>query len=353
VGSDVGGDKVMKLLKPYLFALLSIIGTSCNRSTVKIDPAFYYWKTTYYSSPEVRHFLSDLQIHKLYMRFFDVDWNTDMNGAYPVAEIHFASGPDTTLQIIPVVFITNRTMEKISVPEINGLSKKIVTKVNTLAEDQGISFSELQLDCDWTEKTRDRYFLLIKSIRTQLHETGKVISATVRLHQVKYPKITGVPDVDRAMLMFYNMGKLDPQTNLNSIYNECDAATYTKAIKNYPLHLDVVLPCFSWAVHIRENKVIGLLNKITEQDLNLTNFTVFGKKKFKVNTSFFFHGEYLMKEDVLKLEEMSPALLSKATRQLERSMGKENRTVAIFDLDSVNIMRYEKENFQEIYNSFR
>jgi hypothetical protein len=335
-----------------LLVLLLFMDAGCNRSTVKIEPSFYYWKTTYSSSAAVQQFLSDLHVNKLYLRFFDVDWSNEQEAAHPVAEIQFISKPDPMLQIIPVVFITNRTLEKSNDIEMNDLSKKILAKVNSISKSQQIPFSELQLDCDWTEKTRARYFSLISSIRTQLHGSGKQLSATLRLHQVKYPDITGVPDVDKAMLMFYNMGKLDSKANRNSIYNEQDAAAYTAAIKNYPLHLDVVLPCFSWAVHIRQNKVIGLLNKITARDLNLTNFTSIGQERFKVNASFFYKGNYLMKEDVLRIEEITPALLSIATRQLVRSIKKENRTVAIFELDSINTMRYEKENFHEIYNCF-
>jgi hypothetical protein len=342
----------MKLLRLGLFVLLVTAGAGCNRSTIKITPAFYYWKTTYAVSPASQHFLSGLTIHKLYMRFFDVDWNNEAGAAYPVAAIQFASKPDPSLHIVPVVFITNRTLENSNDTMMHSLSEKILTKVNSIARKQGIVFSELQLDCDWTEKTRERYFSLIRFTRAQLKKNGKRISVTVRLHQVKYPGITGVPDVDDAMLMFYNMGKLDPHANHNSIYNEQDASTYTTAIKNYPLHLDVALPCFSWAVHIRENRVIGLLKKVNKGDLNLTNFTSIGDGRFKVNNSFFYRGTYLMKADVLKLEEMTPALLSMASRQLARNIKKENRTVAIFDLDSINLMRYEKENFEETYDNF-
>jgi hypothetical protein len=352
MGSNAWGDEMRKPFTPLLFVLVLIIGAACNHPAVKVDASFYYWKTTYSSSAAVQQFLSDLHVNKLYLRFFDVDWSNEQQGAHPVADIQFASKPDPMLQIIPVVFITNRTLEKSSDVEMSDLSKKILAKVNSISSNQRLSFSELQLDCDWTEKTRARYFSLIRSIRTHLHAVGKQISVTLRLHQVKYPTITGVPDVDHAMLMFYNMGKLNSQTNRNSIYNEQDASAYTAAIKNYPLHLDVVLPCFSWAVHTRQNKVIGLLNKITEQDLNLLNFTSLGKERFQVNKSFFYKGNYLMKEDVLRIEEITPALLSIATKQLVRSIKKENRTVAIFDLDSINTIRYEKENFQEIYNSF-
>ena len=80
-----------------------------------------------------------------------------------------------------------------------------------------------------------------------------MLSATIRLHQVKYYKQAGIPPVDRGMLMFYNMGKLNALTAENSIYNSNDAAGYIETVDDYPLKLDLALPAFSWAVHFRNS----------------------------------------------------------------------------------------------------
>lgn len=333
--------------------LIGALFLACNRKETEITPAFYYWKTTFDIPPALHSFINDLKIKKLYLRFFDVDWNNDEKKAAPIGIIHFNAPPDPSLAIVPVVYITNRTMEKVTGYEIQLLAQQIFDQVRSIANQQKIAFSELQLDCDWTEKSKENYFQLITSLKERLHASGKLISVTVRLHQVKYPMRSGVPNVDRAMLMFYNMGKLQTANSKNSIYNEVDAGKYTVAIKNYPLKLDVVLPCFSWAIHSRDTKVIGLLPKLMEKDFNLINFTLTGENTYKVNEPLFFQGEYLMKNDLLKLETITPELLLKNARQLSENIKIEERTVALFDLDSINVMRYEKENFEEAYNCFR
>lgn len=349
MGSGAGGDGVMKVIR---FLLILLLFAACTKQEMKTQPAFYYWKTTYSHSPFLSQFLNDLNIKKLYLRFFDVDWNNEQREAMPVGELHFNSAPDTALAIVPVVYITNKTFEKITDPQTEQLAQHIYNKVQTMAGDQHISFSELQLDCDWTEGTRENYFQLIRLLKQRLHAAEKRISVTVRLHQVKYPSRTGIPEADQGMLMFYNMGQLQSRQHRNSIYNEQDAGKYTAFIQKYPLHLDVVLPCFSWAVHLRDNKIIGLLNKVSEHDFNLINFTSTGENTYSVNAPLFFRGEYLMKNDLLKLEQVTPQLLVKAAKQLASHMKVEERTVAIFDLDSINVVRYEKENFEEAYNCF-
>ncbi len=75
-----------------------------------------------------------------------------------------------------------------------------------------------------------------------------VLSATIRLHQVKYFETTGVPPVKSGMLMFYNTGDLENPSEENSILNIETAELYLSGLEDYPMQLDIVLPLFSWAV---------------------------------------------------------------------------------------------------------
>ena len=65
---------------------------------------------------------------------------------------------------------------------------------------------EIQLDCDWNSSTQKKYFNLIEEMKLYPTWENIVWSATIRLHQLKYPKQTGVPPVNKGVLMFYNMG---------------------------------------------------------------------------------------------------------------------------------------------------
>jgi hypothetical protein len=65
---------------------------------------------------------------------------------------------------------------------------------------------------------------------------------------VKYRERTGVPPVDRGMLMFYNMGRFSADPEARAIFDLESARRYLARISSYPLPLDLALPMWSWTV---------------------------------------------------------------------------------------------------------
>ena len=82
------------------------------------------------------------------------------------------------------------------------------------------------------------------------------LSATIRLHQVKYREETGVPPVDYGVLMYYNMGHISAM-GANSIYDRSTALRYLGKLREYPLPLDIALPMFAWGVHSADGQVLN------------------------------------------------------------------------------------------------
>ena len=154
----------------------------------------------------------------------------------------------------------------------NNIYKKIVAKLNLF---ETHTTKEIQLDCDWTKTTREKYFNLIEQMK-QLTEINKIeITTTIRLHQVKFFNKTGVPPIKRGMLMFYNMSDVSDNRTRNSIYDEGLAKKYLINFDKYPLDLDVVLPAFSWSCWFRNGKLKNLINNIKAKDLDLKVKTIF------------------------------------------------------------------------------
>jgi hypothetical protein len=341
----------IKYLLPVLIILLLL--SSCRSNYNKVDRGFYFWKTTWSVSPQEASRLHNLHISKIYLRLLDVDWDSRVSSAIPVGEIKFTQRPDPSFIIVPVVFITNKILLNSKVNESTQLADKIFNKINQIMNFNYIPYNELQLDCDWTESTRIKYFSIIKSLKDKLSKDHKIISATIRLHQVKYPERTGIPPVDRGALMFYNMGKIDAMDNKNSIYNKEDASHYVSFVKNYPIQLDVVLPLFGWIVHIRNNKVIELINGQMVDELPSDNkFKAFGKNSYISDDSFFLHGYYFMKGDILKIENADVSLCRNAADLVSPNLKHVSRTVSIFDYDSLKISKYNEKDFKNIYSLF-
>ena len=235
----------------------------------QLTKAFYYWKSEFSLSEYEKRALTQNDINKLYIRFFDVDWDPISNQAVPKAVVYFKENPPVAF--VPTVFITNRTLEKLSWGGIEELAKKVQQKIwqihrqHSQADipriDNSAKFSrntlhihELQIDCDWTLQTKAKYFELLNQLSKQLdanhsHFGYKVaLSATIRLHQIKFYRTTGVPPVARGMLMYYNMGDWKSPRTENSILDLNTASRYADYVSDYPLPLDVVLPLFRWAI---------------------------------------------------------------------------------------------------------
>lgn len=327
--------------------------SSCGRGTSNNQRAFYYWKTNFSLSAYEKQALHNLEIQKLYIRLFDVDWAPEVNDIIPVGEIKFSEKPPANIEIIPTVFITNRAMQNLKLQSIEVGAQKIMSQIEGICSKNSIPYNEVQIDCDWSDGTRVTYFTFLDNIKKHLHEQHKQISATIRLHQVKYAKRTGVPPVDRGMLMFYNMGKLESTTQRNSIYNKEDAGLYINYVHGYKLPLDAALPVFSQILQIREQKIVDLINKSFLYDIEHDNrFRKLPNGTYLVQNSFFLHGVYFMKDDILHVETITGDELLEASECLAGHLNKIKRTITLFDLDSLNLRNFNEKDIQQAFYFF-
>ena len=333
-----------------IFGLALLCMASCKRHfTNKPQRAFYYWRSEFTLSDKDVSYMENLGVSKLYLHFFDVSWNEDFGKVLPVDEMKFDSVAHNKFEYIPVVYITNKALEKTQADSINSLGKHILDEVEHIASVHNVKFKELQFDCDWTDDTQKKYFALLTFFHQDLKQKDMLLSATIRLHQVKYKEKTGVPPIDRGMLMFYNMGKINAEAGYNSIYNQRDADKYASYVKSYTLPLDVALPIFGWAVCIRNGKVTSILEK--SNDKNFADTAMFshgGNSIFVARKSFFFHGKYFMKNDTVKLEQVTPDICKDAADNVSGYLKDEPRTVTLFDYDSLYFSTYEKKDLEQV-----
>ncbi len=347
-------SRSLNYLKPFhliLFSLLIVV-TTCSQKKHHVHPAFYYWRTNFHLSASEINYLQATQVKKLYVKFFDVDWDPIRMLAVPKGVLSFNTLAPKDLEIIPTVFITNRTLLNSSKGSILSLSHNILKKLKAQREHLENPIREIQLDCDWTLKTRTKYFTLIRIIRKFLKARGIHISATIRLHQIKYYKRTGVPPVDRGMLMLYNMGKISASSTRNSILDLEIAKKYLTNFKEYPLKLDVALPLFSWAVLIRNNKIIRLINNVREKDLANSHFKKLGSHRYQTLKSHYFFKGYLYKNDVLRLETVPLDKIRQSAKMLSKLLENEYITIAFYHLDEEIIKHYDSKDLESIYRLF-
>lgn len=337
-----------------LISFLLIFLTACfsKKEPQQIIPAFYHWQTAVHLSDFEKEYLQQLGIEKLYLKFFDVD--VEDGQIIPKALIYGDSlaGILKNKTIVPTVFITNRTLQDISNSAILDLSKKIVDKINYLATENNLAFQEIQLDCDWTLTTKVAYFELIEKIRQQLPNTVK-ISATIRLHQIKFAEKTGVPPVDRGVLMYYNMGNLEDWTADNSILDNQIGQQYLKNMDSYPIALDLALPIFAWGVLFRDKRMIRLINDLRPIDLaDTSRFEMEDEMRFRIKKSSYFKGYYLYEGDQIRLENITQTNLEEAANLLSPILKTEQMNLVFYHLDSTNLATFPVENLKKIVHVF-
>ena len=344
-------SKSYSRLLMFLLAFFLLIATSC-KNTSTATTAFYYWKTGFQLNTGQQELLWNAGSNRLYIRFFDINWNDQTSKPYPDAIVQFYQ-PTERLTITPVIYIRNKTFELINDLSNDSLATHCNGLVSRLAAEQHINYTTLQVDCDWTLTTKDKYFTFLKLLKKV---SGCRIEATIRLHQVKFKQQTGVPPVDKGILMFYNMGKLNADLQQpNSIYNSADADKYISYLSTYPLPLNVALPVFSWSVHIRDGKAIQIYEQIGKKQLdNQTNFQLIKNDHcYRAKTSFFLKGVYIKQNDIFKLEEINIETLKTAAKQLAANLPQQqNRTIIYYELANLDLSAFKAETFNKISARF-
>lgn len=345
----------MKLLLPILAILCSL---ACSREQKKpLEPAFYCWETVFKPDSAAVTLLDSLQVNTLFVKILDIGKNASNGNIEPYARLEIQNTTQwKTRKIVPCVFITNEVFEGINTEKQAWLADKIATAARDFAP-----FTEFQVDCDWTAGTRAAYFSFLTLLRKKMPENVS-LSATIRLHQYKFPQKTGVPPVSRGMLMFYNTGDVDEDTERNSIFHPEDARIYLEgAPKQYPLPLDLALPLFSWAQVFRE----GELWKIIPGPLPLQEMRSGGKYRensplepfparlWEVQEGTFLGGHYLRPGDRLRVSEISQTLLLETAvlaRQLDLAP---DARLAFFHLGIARTEHFSAQQLDQVCKTVR
>lgn len=334
--------------------ICSILTAACHQKThKKITKAFYYWKTNFHLSDFEQQKLDSFDCKTLYVRFFDIDWNVETNEPQPVAVSRFNGAQNNTFSYIPVIFIEQEVLNKISIGGLEGFVKNFTNLLYEKCVQAKISPSEIQIDCDWTKNTKTKYFQLLSLCKKQPFFHGKTLSCTVRLHQLYYPQVSGLPPVDKGLLMCYNMGNLKLAGANNSILDLAVAKRYISNLQDYPLSLDVALPLFSWSLlYDNENRFTGILRGMAEKDLRNTElFEPAGKNLYRVRKDTLWQGYSLKRAEIIRHESCSPQDLYQLA-ELIAAKAQKVSTLIFYHLDSATVSKYNNNELEKIYHSF-
>ena len=288
----------MKTRSLLLMMLLLLAMIACekqsSRKTLERGNAVYYWRTDLRLDSAEKSFLAQYHINKVYCRYFDVVMNDD-GEPKPNATISFSDTLPDSIEIIPTVYITEDCMHETH----EGLAEKIVKRIQQMNETNDIkNVREIQIDCDYTSKSRKRYYQFLEEVRKFWGET---LSTTIRLHQLAME----VPPVDYGALMIYNTGDPRKWEERNPILDFRDVEPYLRRLDSYPLPLAAAYPVFQWTYTIQGVRV----DRTVEAEVIL-----------------------------------------QVKKAMESERGDLSNLIITYHLDKENIERYKPETYEEIYH---
>ena len=258
----------------------------------------YYWRTDLHFDSTERAFLKQHHINKVYCRYFDVVMSDDGTEPKPNATIAFTDTLPAGIELIPTVYITEDCMHK---PH-KDLAEKLVKRIMQMNETNHIgNVHEIQIDCDYTSKSRATYYQFLEQVRHHLSPTSYHLSTTIRLHQLSMP----VPPVDYGVLMVYNTGDPRKWQERNPILDYRDVYPDLNKLAQYQLPLAAAYPVYQWIRNIQNVRI---------------EHTVEAAELLKVKKA---------------LEKERPSL---------------SKDVITYHLETDNINRYKTETYEEIYH---
>ncbi|MDO4702891.1 hypothetical protein [Tannerella sp.] len=314
----------MTVKSKYLIGLflLALLAVGC-RDKHKHPVDFYYWKADVQIGETERNYFDSLACERLFIRLFDIDLQDGV--PVPVAKIKRFDATILPTEYVPVVFITNRTFADMTDEKIAELADHTLKLIRDIATvNRFPEIHEIKIDCDWTARTRNTYFRFLGILKKR---STKNISCTLRLHQIKDKKQTGVPPADKGYLMCYATSDPTGDASANSILDISLLKAYTRNINDYPLTFDVALPLYSWGIvtnHLGQKK---LVNGLSADDLQPPFFRQTGEHMFEVEQDCFLYGLYINKGFTVKLEEITPSLLTEAKHYLHQKIDHDYRIV--------------------------
>ena len=316
--------------------------------------SIYFWKTRFELGDYEQSFLKEHDIRRMYVRFFDVDDDTawpygQLNRIVPVATTQFITSKPDSVEIVPTVFITVRSISYIEHSEGGSkeAAQKIVRRVLNMADynDMG-PVKEVQLDCDWTESTQNAYFSLCKEVGNLLHKEGIILSSTIRLHQLR----TVAPPVDCGVLMLYNTGSLQSVSETNSIISRNEVAKYLRNKKmNYALPLDFAYPTYRWGLVFRDATFCGILHKSDFSDQSL--YTPQEDGTYMVARHHEVDGEFLTSGMSIRVENAPVATILEVKTLVDKSFPDMPHSNILYHLDSLNLTKYTPDEITSIYSN--
>lgn len=326
------------------FLCLIFILAGCRREQQPLE--FYFFRQTLDLSTAEINALKTFATHELVVKYFDV---TVKNGVpVPVAKLRVKSKPANGIKVIPLVYVSNEVMTAVTSADssyFRELASDVNALIRAISDSNDFKTDTVHIDCDWTLKSRDGYFLFLSFLK-QLSNNSLI--ATLRLHQIKYVRETGIPPADGYVLMLYNFGKISSTEN-NSIFNSTSYRPYLEGMHDYPKAFSLALPVFGWWVWSRNGKVMDLIPVTTLTQAQTTAFTIkVNRYTYSIKDKTILNDYIFRPGDLLRLEKPDMHQIIDAVKELKSSAPQPIPAIYLYELQEHYLENYTLEELREL-----
>jgi hypothetical protein len=315
--------------------------------------SFYHWRTGFAPTGLEREYLTQVPSSKVYIKAFNLSWDAFTNSERQHTVMKMK--PDSLKfmdEVVLSVFITDETF--LNMPEIQLEAMAARTAflldrtIKMFAKNSAVKVKALQIDCDWSAKSRDKYFAFLEAMRKEGANIGLTeLYATIHARHVIDTETLGVPPVDQAALIFYNMGTEEEITTNVSILNASFDKSYLKALSEYPLHLDLILPLSGWGVQYRDGYAVDLMTNLSIERLMTSNCCKASENNvFEVDSGMYVDYTAVYKGDKIQVKTISRDQVKKAAARLLDKMPDDARVI-YFHLDNSLLKKSSLQSLQD------
>ncbi|HRP00382.1 MAG TPA: hypothetical protein PLN54_13170, partial [Flavobacteriales bacterium] len=166
-----------RLLRWSPLLVLPVIALGFFRTPAKdpvVIPSAFRWKNSYWLEGGEEQAITRNGIQRVYHKLLDIDWNP-ANGAHPVSVVRIPyqwrnyserNGNWTDqVELVPCIYITNNTFLKLDDAGTDLLARNLLRKLRMELPEQ---VHGVLLDCDWSARTKDRFFRLTRIMNDSL-----------------------------------------------------------------------------------------------------------------------------------------------------------------------------------------
>ena len=337
----------MKYIKLIIFIL---IFSACSNN--KIEKGICFIESDFILPKKESKILLQSKIHKLYIKYFDIEWDKTKKQATFKNIVHFKDKPVRPFYIVPCIYIEKRMLNNSDIAFLEDLANKACIQILNLNEKYQLNENiiEIQIHYQWNNENLRNYLTFLKFINKNNLLEDKILTINIPLNQLQeLQNIKNLP-FEKGMLQCFNFQNSDNYNNQNSIFDLTEAEKYIDKINSCEFPLDFNLPSFSRCIVFNNEKYIYQTIKFDKNILS--NYEIYEniqQNYYKALINNEINGMEIQKNYIIRFENVKEDDLLKFLEKIHIKSNNPSVSLSFYNLNSIS----EIKNKDKLFNALK